>query len=355
MNFQFFKFKFSRVVFISAFSFIILNSIFIIHTFAQEAPQQGINLNLSPTFLNLATDPGESINGEFKLTNGNSDSENLKLGLVKYINSPQGTPTLSDMESGDNFADWLTFDEDSFNLGPGQAKTVRFTISPPDSASLGYYYGILVSRSGEVSESGVTGTSIQGSVALPVLLQVNTPNAKREVQLIDFKTDQLVYEHLPSEFQVTFENTGNVHLAPVGDIFIDSMINKDVGLVQVNGSQGNILPGGVRTYVAEWADGFVVRVPKEENGVVVVNDKGDREYETKYDFSKADKIRIGRYTANLLMVYDNGERDIPVEAQVSFWIFPWKIIGVIGLIIVLALVGLVAVLRPAFRKLRTKN
>ena len=294
-------------------------------------PPQGINLNLSPTFLNLRTDPGKSVSSEFRVRNNNSFNEYLEVSLVKFVNSPEGTPVITDIEAGDDFADWISFGERQFIVLPGQSKTVKFTISPPTSASLGYYYGILVSR---IRRAEGEGTVVSGSTALPVLLDVRSPNAKREVQLISFKPDKLFYEYLPVEFRAEFKNTGNVHVSPIGDIFVDSLFNEEVAVLRVNEGRGNILPNGERTFTAKWDDGFATRVIKTKDGVPLKDDKGNSVYETKYEFSKANLFRFGRYTANVLMVYDNGERDIPVEAKVSFWVVPWKIFLSIFFIIV---------------------
>ena len=288
----------------------------------QQTPTTGINLSLSPTFLNLKTDPGESINSEFRVRNNNTFDESLKVSLVKFVNSDKGTPVITEIERGDEFGTWLKFDKEEFVLGPGRSELVKFTISPPKSASLGYYYAILVSR---VQRSEGTGTVISGSTAVPVLLDVKSPNAKREVQIVSLNADGLFHEHLPIDFNIVFKNTGNVHTAPVGNIFIDSLFNKEVGVLGVNEGRGNILPGGNRTYTAKWDDGFAVKVIKTKDGVPLKDSKGNSVYETKFDFSKANLFRFGRYTANVLMVYDNGERDIPIEAKVSFWVIPWKI------------------------------
>src|SRR6185295_2961070 len=269
-------------------------------------PPTGINLNLSPTFLNLKTDPGKSISSEFRVRNNNSFNEYLKLSLVKFVNGPTGNPVIADLPKGDEFATWISFNERQFVLSPGQSKVVKFTISPSNDAALGYYYAILVSR---IKKTQGQGAVISGSTALPVLLDVKSPNAKREVQLLSFKTDKLFYEYLPVQFQVSFKNTGNIHVSPIGDIFIDSLFNQEVGVLKVNEGHGNILPNGERTFSASWRDGFAVRSVKTEDGVAVKDDKGNDVYETHYDFSKANLFRFGRYSANVLMVYDNGERD----------------------------------------------
>jgi hypothetical protein len=34
-----------------------------------------------------------------------------------------------------------------------------------------------------------------------------------------------------------------------------------------------------------------------------------------------------------VMIYDNGTRDVPMDAYVSFWVVPWRVIGFVILII----------------------
>lgn len=303
----------------------------------EEAPPTGINLTLSPVFLNLTADPGDEVTSQFRVTNNNNFAEFLELEIKKFESSETG-PVIQDVQESDEFTRWVEFSETQFRLDANQTKTVRFTISPPEEASLGYYYAFVVNRMKPAS--GRSGAAIAGSPALPVLLSVKSPNAKREVQVVDFKTDQLVYEYLPANFLITVKNTGNVHVAPAGDIFIDSMFSNEVGIIAANKGRGNVLPDASRIFTTSWNDGFITRGPKMENEKEVKDDKGNTVYGTNYDFEKANKFRIGKYTANLVLVYDNGERDVPIEAQVSFWVIPWKIILGVLIVVVLALFGL---------------
>jgi hypothetical protein len=79
---------------------------------------------------------------------------------------------------------------------------------------------------------------------------------------------------------------------------------------------------------------------------------GKEVLETTWDWSKADRFRIGKYTAHVLMIYDNGVRDIPMEAIVSFWVIPWKIIGVALLLLVFVGFGLWAVITTIIRAVK---
>ena len=51
--------------------------------------------------------------------------------------------------------------------------------------------------------------------------------------------------------------------------------------------------------------------------------------ELKWDWGQASKLRWGKYTAKMLLIYDDGQRDVPIEGEVSFWVVPWRLIGVV--------------------------
>ncbi len=336
-------------LFVSLF-FLLLVALPVLSQTPNEPPPAPINLTLSPTFVNLVADPSEEVFSQFRLTNNNSFREYFKIDIAKY--EAGETINIVEATAEDEFVSWITFEEPQFSVDPNQTKTVRFTIAPPKSASLGYYYALIISRVQEQKAEEVGQPVVSAAPAFSVLLEVRSPNAKRELQLVDFKTSRFFYEYLPVEFETIFKNTGNVHIVPSGDVFIDWGNQKDIAILPVNFGRANVLPQTNRELNVSWGDGFAVGVPKVENGKVVRDSKGNIVSRTNYDFKKADKFRIGRYTAHLIAVYDNGERDIPVEATVSFWVFPWKLIGMTLLVLFFAFVGLKGTVSSYLKKLK---
>lgn len=319
-------------------------------------PATGIDLSISPTFLSLTTDPGKSVTSKFTVRNNNNFTETLQISVAKFTAAANGSsPVIADLAPGDTFGKWVTITPQEFSVDANETKTITVEITPPKNAALGYYYALVIRRA-QANKGAGQGAAITGAPALPVLLNVKSPNAKRELQIVDFKTNKMMYEYLPATFTVTLKNTGNIHVVPVGDIFIDGNGKKNLSILQVNTGKGNILPNSTRAFTASWADGFAIRVPKTtEDGRTQVDDKGHTEYQVKYDFQKADKFRMGKYTANLLMVYDNGERDVPIEAQISFWVIPWKILAIGGIVVILAVLGLGTMLTTSFRRVSKRS
>lgn len=316
-----------------------------------EPPTTGINLTLSPPFINVVTDPGVPVSSQLKIRNNSNLKEYLKVSLAKFKSGVSGDrPVLQPVTPDDEFVKWISFSEESFTVDINEQKTIKFTISPPKDASLGYYYAVLVQR---IEEKGLPGqqTLINGAPAFLVILEVRSPNAKKELQLIDFRTSSRFYEYPPVDFLTKFSNTGNIHNIPFGDIFIDGWNQPNISRAFFNEYRGNILPDTNRVYRSSWNDSFISLVPKMDNGNPVRDKNGATVYETKIDWSKIDKIRIGKYTAHLVAVYDNGQRDVPMEASVSFWIIPWKILGGILIISLILLYGIKSMVSALLHKL----
>jgi len=277
---------------------IITPSIATENTSTNQPATNPINLTLSPVTLYLQTDPGVPVKTEIKLRNNNTETETLKIEIGTFSAGPDGqTPVLREPTANDEFISWLVVEDTDFTLNAGEWKTIPVTFSPPSEASLSYYYSLIVSRQNVAINPGET--VVEGAPAMLVLTTVNSPFAQRTLEVTSFKATYPLLEYLPQEFQVTVKNTGNVHLAPSGNIFIDAGSKKDVAILSFNPTSGSILPQSERTYTVQWKEGFPVYEVSTDK-----NDNGGTKL--KWDFSTANTFRIGKYTANLLMVYDNG-------------------------------------------------
>lgn len=318
------------------------------------AAVQPIDLTVSPITINLATDPGESVRSAIRVFNNGTDTEYLEIELAKFsADSTGANPTISKFDLEDTYQNWMSFDEPQFEVKAGEWKTVNFTFAPTNEAALGYYYAIIVKRQAETQDEATT--IITGAPAILVLANVYSPNAVQRLELSDFSMSKKFYEYLPAEFNVKIANTGNIHASPLGNIFIDHGDKKDIAVLSINKGNGLVLPGTERTFKTSWADGFPAYVPVMENGQEKRDANGNIVYELKWDFSKITQLRIGKYTANLLMVYDNGERDVPIESQLTFWVIPWKILLGVAVLVILVILGVVMPIVSVFKRISRKK
>lgn len=309
-------------------------------------PTQPLSLTVSPVTVNLQTDPGVSKEIEMRVRNNGTQPESVTIRVGTFRADASGNkPLFIDGKPEDLYLSWLHVPTEPQIIEGGEWKTIPIRFSPPTDAALSYYYTVIVERTIVAKQEGAT--TLAGAPAILVLANVNSPFAKRELSLESFTVSRPILEFLPQTFNVAIQNTGNVHVTPTGNIFIDGRGEKDLGVLALNPNQATILPDSLRTYQVNWNDGFPNYLPKQENG----KESGQK---LNIDFSTTDRFRIGRYTAHLLLVYDNGERDVPVESFVSFWVIPWRICLAVIIIVVFVAVGLRTTFASIFRFIRSK-
>jgi hypothetical protein len=322
---------------------------------AQAVDNSGpLHLTISPPIISLSLSPGETFSTSIRIKNEESLASHIQMNVEKFTaDGLTGAPKILPPDPTDEFIRWVSFSQNVFDINPGEWKTITATFKIPSIAAFGYYYSIEFVRASPNAQDVLTHAHFNGAIAANVLLEVANPNVKRELQIIDFKTDHSFYEYAPVSFLVTVKNTGNVHLAPKGNIFI-SQGSKDIATLDVNRDQGFVLPGTERQFIARLNDAFPAYVNKVSNGKMVTGSDGKPQQELQWDIKKADKILIGPYDSRLLLVYDDGVRDIPLEGKTSYWVLPWKIILVGLVVLALTAFGLFQLMRVIVRSIRKR-
>jgi hypothetical protein len=337
---------------IGVLSVVLFGSWFTIN--AQQTQDDGLNIQISPLPINLEVDPGESVSTDIRVRNANNTSEKLKITLMKFsAKGDRGEAVLLDREPADTYFDWVSFSESEFEAMPNEWKSVKMTIDVPEAAAFGYYYAVLISRADDpVPEPGKP--AISGHVAIFVLLAVDSPGAVKELDVTSFESARKIYEFLPAKFLVNVKNTGNIHISPSGNIFINKN-DKQIDTLILNPGFGNILPQTNKLFELDWGNGFPKYTQKLENGSVVVDKDGNIKKDLRWDWQDLNNIRIGKYTANLFLVYDDGVRAVPVEGTLEFWVMPWRILAVALIVGIALLYGSFVLFRSIYRKLFHKE
>jgi len=330
-------------------SILVLLALFVpTFAFAQEG---SLRIVTSPLPISLVAEPGTSISTELKVKNAGTEPETLKIDILKFsAYEDTGKPALHDLEPTDDFAKWVTFSESTFTILPEEWKTVKATFNVPTEASFGYYYALVFTRSKDKEDLAPQETAVVGGTATLVLLEARVPEAKREISVTEFSTDKTVYEFLPVNFTVSLKNAGNVHVAPRGNIFLSQGDDKDIALLELNPNKGSILPDSTRVFETDWKDGFPVYEETVEDDKVILDELGRQTYHLTWNFENASKLRFGKYTAKMLLVYDDGTRDIPIEGTVSFWVMPWRLFGAALFIALFFFIGMKSTFGKLWRR-----
>jgi hypothetical protein len=302
----------------------------------------GVDLTTSPIATSMNGKPGTSATTTLQVQNNTSVAETIDIQLETFqAYGISGAPQIMPFAKSDPAPNWVHFSQNPFTAQPGVWTSIKMTVNLPKTASLGYYYAVIF-KPQIGSTARQLGSTVKGGNAILVLVNATTANEHPAIQVTNFAADKKLYEYLPVNFSITVKNTGNIFLPPVGDIYISrsSNFSSPIDTISVNSSAGNVLPGTSRVFTGQWADGFPLFVPKTVDGQQLVNKRGQPEQVLRWNFANTNKLRFGKYYAELVLVYNNGDRDIPIDATVSFWVIPWKILSVALVVLVLTSVGL---------------
>jgi hypothetical protein len=313
---------------------------------AAAEPAGGLAVQVTPSPLVATVKPGETNSLEIKVRNTSPSPEKLTIEPRSFtVDSATGDIKINDATLPE-IAEWISFSEPTFDIKAGEWKTIKVNIAVPKEAGFSYYFTLNIRRATDPKIS--SGRQLKGSVAIFTLINIDRPGATRKVELIDVSADQSVYEYLPATIKLRFKNTGNTILQPYGNLFLQriSTDKTPISTLPVNDQRGYLLPGTERLLTATWTDGFPVYETSTTNdGKTVKN--------LKWNIDKISHFRIGKYTAKVVAVYNDGTRDVPIEKVVTFWVIPWRAIG--GLIIAIAallLVGRFFIKRKTERAVR---
>jgi len=310
-----------------------------------SAQEEGFSLQVTPSPLVATVRPGETTELELKIRNTNTQPETLRMGLRSFtVNKDTGEVELSDSIDA-SIENFVAFREPIFSVEAGEWYTQKLIIAVPEDSGFSYSFATTITR--DKQKTTTEGSQIEGSVAVFTLLSVDKPGAVRSFDVTSFSSGKKVYEYLPASFAIKVKNTGNTIVQPTGTLFIQRSSNdiSPISTIPINKDGGYVIPESERTFDVEWTDGF----PRfEKNG-------GNNESSLKWDFADASKFRFGKYTAKFVAIYDDGQRDVPVIGELTFWVIPWKQILLAVIALVLMFLGAFYIIRGLLRGIRKKT
>ena len=309
-----------------------------------ENQQGNFSLQVTPSPLVVSIKPGDTSTTELKIRNNGDKAEYLKIEPKSFtVNSDTGSITLGNSAPTD-VSKWVSFSNPTFTVQAGEWFTERVTITLPENTGFSYSFALEISRV-ENAKPQQGETAVRGSVAVFTLVSVDRPGAKKELQVVSFKATQAMYEYLPVTLKTTFKSTGNTIVQPAGNIFIQRGKNdkKPIAVLPVNDGGGYILPGSTRVLTSKWNDGFPSYVESQDaaNSTTKTN--------LVWNWQNINNFRIGPYKAKLVGIYNDGTKDVPLEAETTFWILPWKILIGLLLVVILIVVGIATIVRKSFK------
>ena len=295
---------------------------------------QEFEIQVSPATLPVTLKPNMNKTVTITVRNFSNHSETLIPRLSGFKIDRLSQKVQLDYKPPVNLAEWVTFKQSMLALKAGESKNLDVMYDTPSNVGFSYSVAITLSRDGQDTSTANIGASLKGTVAIFNLINIDRPGAKRELTIESFTTKKGTYEFLPATFTLRIKNTGNVIDQPAGNIFIQRSEDdaEPITTLPINADGSYILPGNSRDISVDWKEGFPAYVAAQGG------EAGEKHL--NWNWKNANDFRLGKYTAKAVMVYNDGQRDVPVINSVGFWVLPWRLIIISLILIVVLLMGL---------------
>jgi len=294
-----------RKIFLLSFFFgvLIFLPLSIPHAYAFEIKSVNVQTRndfvLTPAKYDVSLDPGATTTEYLTVTNRMEKEEWFNVTVEDFVGSSDPGKTvilLGDEKGPYSLKDYIIPEVPSFTLRPGEQITFAVTISIPKDATPGGLDGAVLISSGPSSrgKGGAITISRLGSL---FFVRVNG-DAKEEGILQDFSLKgpkHWFYEKGPFTFSFLFKNSGNIHLAPYGNIVITNSIGQEIDSIDIEPYFA--LPDSVRSREVTWNK----------------------------------NVLMGRYKVELSL--NRGYKNIIDKEYIIIWVLPWKFLLMAFLVI----------------------
>lgn len=284
-------------------------------------------LTITPPLIKNNAVPGQIWKSYVKVVNNNDFKVNVynelrdfrggtESGTVDFLNIDENNPNL--------LSNWIEISVEPVELAPFESKEIPFVVEVPEDASPGgHYTAILLGTRPMENENGGSVMKVSSMLASLILLNVEG-DVEESGRIREFSTNKSFYTDAKVLFDVRFENTGNVHVQPQGEIRIYDWFGNDKGVLNINHNTefGNVLPKTIRRWNFTWEGGN-------------------------------NLLEMGRYKASLIMGFGESARQT-INRDHYFWIINIKLLlfTVVPIIVFVLLIILIikAYIKRAIRK-----
>lgn len=263
--------------------------------------EEKLTITVTPPLFQLAIGPGEFWASSLKVVNTNPYDLTVYASVMNFeANGEEGrgkfTPIIEDdnVASANSLAQWIEVSKKPIFVPREKSVEIPFSVRIPENAPPGGHYAAILVGTQPLSDN-VGEPMIRVSSLISSLLFVNIKgDVREEGNIREFSTEKTFYQKPETAFTLRFENTGNVHLQPQGDIAIYNMWGKERGKIVINQKThfGNVLPQSTREFIFKWQ-------------------------------GEANPFEVGRYKAIATLSFGKEARQNVFRAT-YFWIVPIK-------------------------------
>lgn len=268
---------------------------------------EGMTLSIAPPLIKNNVNPGQIWKSSIKVVNNNAKDMEVYAQVLDFKSGDNGgtvefLPTPSDKEKEDKvrLSSWIVMEDEKVIIPAFKSIDVSFVIDVPESAEPGgHYAAILIGTKPPKDKLDGSVVKISSMLSSLILLSVSG-DIREDGRIREFSTNKDFYFEPKVDFKVKFENLGNVHIQPQGEIRVYDFFGKSKEVITLNHKSefGNVLPGNTRTWDFSWQ-------------------------------GSGSLTEMGRYKAQLLLSYGSDERET-IDQTLYFWVIYLKPLLIIG-------------------------
>jgi len=298
---------------------IFITVVAVILSVSSVSAQSVLPLTVGPARQQITINPGEQASFTVRFYN---ESETPITGLLKVndfiVQDKDGSPRiLDDVSQGTSRftgSSWITLPYDRMSIAANDKVTVQATLSVPNDARPGGRYVSVYFEPSTALPQAVDNTVGQGvSPRIASLIYIRVAGPITENAMISNLFAKSFFEYGPIDVTSEILNQGDYHIRPRGILSLSDMLG-----------------------------GLIEQSPlKEEN----IFPDAAREYTNKL----GSKWMFGQYKINLVASY--GEQGKALERSISVWVFPWKVVTMI----ILTVIIVILFVRTMYTKLVVKE
>jgi hypothetical protein len=261
--------------------------------------QSSVSLSVSPTLFEMSASPGQDWKSNVRVINTNDFDMVVYANIVNFAPKGEGgdglfLPVFENETQGMTLAEWVKISREPILIPRQQTMEVPFSVSVPMDANPGGHFAAILIGTKPPTDAD-SNAKVQTSQMVTSLFFVKIAGDVIESGAIrEFRTTSSFLTKPEATLELRFENKGNVHIQPQGDIRIYNMWGQERGIIPINRQShfGNVLPESVRKFTFSW----------------------------KGEWALAD---IGRYSAMVTLGYGSDGRQF-VSSKTFFWVVPIK-------------------------------
>ena len=245
---------FSAISLVFATLYIVCPPALAIKAYASES----LSMTLTPPLYQVSLARGGVWSSTLRFSNDNDYPLTVEVYVQNFRATDKGgvelvPATASASSTPYELALWIAHPTKPIIIPPHATENIPFTITVPENAEPGGHYAAMLVGTPKETEGDAQDLSVSSLLSSLFLVRV-AGEVFEKGSIRDFSSEKWLVGGQEALMHLQFENTGNVHIEPEGEIVITNMLGRERGRMSLNESNafGPILPASTKVFSFLW-------------------------------------------------------------------------------------------------------